>query len=455
VRMHLLKATLEARGAHAAGGRTPEDAMLLVPDKKLDSLMPSIRLRCERRAAPLRSPQARTMRSPRSVGEIAGRDEISLIAGRDEISLIAGRDAISLLTPAPAPTTAEEAVRFDQGSYYRFLDASAAAAALVACEAQHGAMARAIYNAIEAAGTEGVAIGAVLSADLPNMAIGAVSSAPFVEAPAADVSGLRRAELAIGVLRSFRQCSLAVPVCVGDERRYVGHSHVAEFWAARPYTLVDAATADADALGADAEKDAIEPRLPAGATAPAAGSAPAAGAHHGAPPAGAPTGMAPTTARWPPQPVEWEADSLTPLGQRPLYAPPEYFFIPEAGHALDGRIDGTHYSRLRAAIVAWVACNPGLAEEELLDRFWGHPMCLVRGMLHAMEAEGTLRRSHLARPPRPLFGGATRAAAAAADAAADAAAPTHFFLDPRSSLLSDHGLVLDTARVGGSEQRCE
>ena len=153
--------------------------------------------------------------------------------------------------------------------------------------------------------------------------------------------------------------------------------------------------------------------------------------------------MAPTTARWPHHQVEWEADSLTPRGQRPLYAPPEYFFIPEPGHALDGRIDGTHYTRLRAAIVAWVACNPGLAEDELLDRFWGHPMCLVRGMLHAMEAEGTLRRSHLARPPRPLFGGATRAAAAAAADAADAAAPTHFFLDSRSNLLSDHGLVLE------------
>ena len=36
--------------------------------------------------------------------------------------------------------------------------------------------------------------------------------------------------------------------------------------------------------------------------------------------------------------------------------------------------------------------------QELLDRFWGYPMCVVRGMLCALEQEGTLWRSEVAKP---------------------------------------------------------
>ena len=107
---------------------------------------------------------------------------------------------------------------------------------------------------------------------------------------------------------------------------------------------------------------------------------------------------------------EWSEQNLTPSGRRTKYADPRLYFIPEHGRLLDGSADAAHYSKVRAAIVAWVACNPGLAEAELLERFWGHPMCVVRGVLHALEAEGTLWRSELAQPPRGLFDTAQRAA---------------------------------------------
>lgn len=97
-------------------------------------------------------------------------------------------------------------------------------------------------------------------------------------------------------------------------------------------------------------------------------------------------------------------------------------------------MDDLHFARLHAAIVAWVACNPGLGEDALLERFWGYPTCLVRGMLVTMVAEGTLRRTQLARPPKRPFGGDC-----------PPAPPTHFFLGPRGRSLAEHD---DVARSG-------
>lgn len=179
---------------------------------------------------------------------------------------------------------------------------------------------------------------------------------------------------------------------------------MSSFWAARPYTLVDARAERSD----DDDDDGSEGARAAGSKAAARKAAELKEARRS----------------------EWDAENVTPGGRRPRYAPPRFFFIPEHGRALDGRIDGAHFARLRAAIVAWVACNPGLAEEELLDRFWGHPICLVRGMLHAMEVEGTLRRSLLARPPQPLFG------------RTGLVPPTHFFLGPNGRSLTDHGAAV-------------
>ena len=62
---------------------------------------------------------------------------------------------------------------------------------------------------------------------------------------------MARAEAALAVLRSLRHHSLAVPVCVGDERRYVGHQHVRLFWAVRPYLLCEPSTEAEAPSGAD------------------------------------------------------------------------------------------------------------------------------------------------------------------------------------------------------------
>jgi len=96
-------------------------------------------------------------------------------------------------------------------------------------------------------------------------------------------------------------------------------------------------------------------------------------------------------------------ENTTSSGKRPKYADSRFYFIPEHGRMLDGRVDTAHYAKLHAAIVAWVACNPGLSEEEMIERFWGHPKCVLRGLLRAMEAEGTLRRRTLQQSAPVLF----------------------------------------------------
>ena len=53
---------------------------------------------------------------------------------------------------------------------------------------------------------------------------------------------------------------------------------------------------------------------------------------------------------------------------------------------------------LRAAVLACIGANPGMHEAQLLERFWAHPACILKGVLQAMVKEGTLRPCVL--PPR-------------------------------------------------------
>lgn len=97
------------------------------------------------------------------------------------------------------------------------------------------------------------------------------------------------------------------------------------------------------------------------------------------------------------------SENTTPDGKRPEFASERIYFIPEQGRFLNGRIDRAHYARLYAAIVAQVACNPGIADTELVDHFWGHSACFVRGLLQAMMTDGTLRGLLAGQPPARLL----------------------------------------------------
>ena len=55
------------------------------------------------------------------------------------------------------------------------------------------------------------------------------------------------------------------------------------------------------------------------------------------------------------------------------------------------------------ALAACITTNPGVTEEQLFERFWGHPQCQLLGALHAMAADGELRCGLLPPPPRGLF----------------------------------------------------
>ena len=67
------------------------------------------------------------------------------------------------------------------------------------------------------------------------------ASHPFADdgvtdgASCVDAGGLPvvRAEAALRALQSLRHASLAIRVLIGDERRYVAHTHVEPFWGRR------------------------------------------------------------------------------------------------------------------------------------------------------------------------------------------------------------------------------
>lgn len=80
---------------------------------------------------------------------------------------------------------------------------------------------------------------------------------------------------------------------------------------------------------------------------------------------------------------------VTSLGKRPRFDQNTYY-IPEVGRLLPRTATNSHCGRLREAIVACVFSNPGVTENQLLDRFWGHPACEVQGVLYAMLAGGEL-----------------------------------------------------------------
>ena len=63
----------------------------------------------------------------------------------------------------------------------------------------------------------------------------------------------------------------------------------------------------------------------------------------------------------------------------------------------------TVLNETREALAACITTNPGVSEEQLFERFWGHPQCQLLGTLHAMAADGELRCGLLPPPPTGLF----------------------------------------------------
>ena len=272
------------------------------------------------------------------------------------------------------------------------LDATQAAAALSTVAAVHGQHARSLYAAIEAAGTDGTPLLQLLRGPFVDKSGPAEPQPPAVGEVAAEVAAVgvtnevRRAEAVLLIMQALRRASLALAVCVGDERRYVTHTHIHAFWSATPYELCMEGEGSSKADGGS-----TSPRSPGGDA----------------------------------------SEMRTATGKRPKFASDRSYFIPEHGRTLDGGVDTDHYARLRAAIVAWVACNPGMGEVELCERFWGHPLCVLRGMLHALEIEGTLRRqtfTPLVASPLPPLSSSGQVGEVDSDASCCGTSVNHYFL---------------------------
>ena len=82
---------------------------------------------------------------------------------------------------------------------------------------------------------------------------------------------------------------------------------------------------------------------------------------------------------------------VTASGQRPRFMREGVFFVPECGLPLSGSMDSTHASGLRLAVISCIATNPGITEQQLLERFWSYPACHVRATIQAMLSRGELR----------------------------------------------------------------
>lgn len=355
--------------------------------KASDAVAASIQAAAKRPSAHLLKLTLRPGRKDGDMGQLAQADGAHSHAGMRSVGNLPG-------AAVPQLSTIESIAASDElmGSTVSTRDAScadsyvplsddAAASALRECvQLEGGALAETLYTALHAAGPSGTPLLSLLSEHAAGLA---ASDERLPEAGVVHGHHMQHAQGVLETLQAMRRRSLAIRVCVGDERRYVCHSHVS-YWATQPYELNDhvgnrgvrGGEDDSEPSGDDAD-DAMAPG----------------GQHHD------PS----ERKRRAEQKRAWVAQNVTPSGKRPRFDASTYY-VPEIGVFSNTDTDVTaQLVRLRVAIAACVSANPGVSETQILARFWGHAGCQLKGALHAMVADGELRCRQLLQQPRGLF----------------------------------------------------